>query len=283
VFDNAVVAVDDGTRAQDAIALAKLLVAPGGKLALAHVHRGDPRTRELDPEFGAAERSDSSVLLERVRSEAGVDAGLLSVGSLSVGRGLHRIVAHEGANLLVLGSNRRSLFGRITLSDHLGEALNGAPCPVAIAPGGYAERAGPLGVIGVGYDGSPESEYALQVSRRLAADVGARLGAFQAVGLVYNDRANRETVDRAVQRALDRLTALGDVEPRAVFGETAEELAIYGASVDLLVVGSRGYGPLGRLIHGSTSRRLAHTARGALLVLTRGAADAEEPGEVATL
>jgi hypothetical protein len=36
-----------------------------------------------------------------------------------------------------------------------------------------------------------------------------------------------------------------------------------------LVVGSRGYGPVGRLIHGSTSQQLARTARCPLLVLAR--------------
>ncbi|HTP21823.1 MAG TPA: universal stress protein [Solirubrobacteraceae bacterium] len=42
-----------------------------------------------------------------------------------------------------------------------------------------------------------------------------------------------------------------------------------GATIDLLVVGSRGYGPIGRLVHGSTSRALADAARCPLLVLTR--------------
>jgi nucleotide-binding universal stress UspA family protein len=51
----------------------------------------------------------------------------------------------------------------------------------------------------------------------------------------------------------------------------AEELALYGAAVDLLIVGSRGYGPLGRIMHGSVSEKLARTARCPLLVLTRGA------------
>jgi Universal stress protein family len=46
---------------------------------------------------------------------------------------------------------------------------------------------------------------------------------------------------------------------------------MYSASLDLLVVGSRAYGPIGRLMHGSTSRQLARTARCPLLVLTRGA------------
>jgi nucleotide-binding universal stress UspA family protein len=282
MFHNAVVGVDDGTRAQDAIALARLLLAPDGKLALAHVHGGDPRMRTLSPEYGVAERAESAELLERVRCEAGIEAELLSVGSLSVGRGLHKILAHHGADLLVLGSHRHSMFGRITLSDHLGEALNGATCPVAIAPGGYADRATGLSSVGVGYDGSPESEHALELGRRLASATGAKLSAVEVVGSVYDDRRSRANVERAIGRAEERLAALGGVEPHAAFGDNAGELALYGASVDPLIVGSGGYGPVGTLVHGSTSRRLAHISRGALLVLTRSARGDDKADEVAT-
>jgi hypothetical protein len=48
--------------------------------------------------------------------------------------------------------------------------------------------------------------------------------------------------------------------------------------VDLLVVGSRGYGPLGRLIHGSTSLQLARSARCPLLVLPKAATAATPTG-----
>jgi nucleotide-binding universal stress UspA family protein len=57
----------------------------------------------------------------------------------------------------------------------------------------------------------------------------------------------------------------------AVLGLTGEELAAFGARVDLLVVGSRGYGPLRRLMLGSTSEHLAGHARCPLLVLPRTA------------
>ena len=54
---------------------------------------------------------------------------------------------------------------------------------------------------------------------------------------------------------------------------------MYSASLDLLIVGSRGYGPIGRLIHGSTSRELARRARCPLLILPRSAptTEASEP------
>jgi nucleotide-binding universal stress UspA family protein len=91
-------------------------------------------------------------------------------------------------------------------------------------------------------------------------------------------RAAIETVGGA---ARDEIAGLGGVEPHAAYGNPAEELAVYSASLDLLIVGSRGYGPIGRLIHGSTSRELARTARCPLLVLPRSAhaIEAHEPAE----
>ena len=57
------------------------------------------------------------------------------------------------------------------------------------------------------------------------------------------------------------------MEPHAATA-SLEELGVYSASLDLQSVGSRGYGPIGRLIHGSTSQQLARTARCPFLVLT---------------
>ena len=71
------------------------------------------------------------------------------------------------------------------------------------------------------------------------------------------------------------MQALEGVEGRAVYGLTGEELAAFSDELDLLVVGSRSYGPFKRLVLGSTSDYLERHARCSLLVLPRcrGAAD----------
>jgi nucleotide-binding universal stress UspA family protein len=56
------------------------------------------------------------------------------------------------------------------------------------------------------------------------------------------------------------------------YGEPSEELAQFSEELDLLIVGSRSYGPVGRLFNGSTSNYLARRARCPLLVLPRSAA-----------
>ena len=58
------------------------------------------------------------------------------------------------------------------------------------------------------------------------------------------------------------------MEGHAVYGLAGEELAAFGDQVDILVVGSRGYGPVKRLVLGSTVRlpaapRALSTARAA--------------------
>ena len=278
MFSHILIGVDERPGGRDAIALGRDLLADGGELTLAHVHLGEAKpTRGASPAFGDAQRERSRQLLEAARADAGVDAQFASVGRPSVGRGLHELAERRGADLLVVGSPSRSLFGRVLIGDDTRDALNGAPCAVAVAPAGYSERTLHWREIGVGYDGSPESEHALAVARQFASERGAKVSAFEAVSLPFDGRGAGQAIPQLVDDARDRIAARGDVEPHAAYGAAAEELALYGASVDLLIVGSRGYGPIGRLVHGSTSQRLAHIARCPLLVLTRATDSSGDP------
>ncbi|MGH2856991.1 MAG: universal stress protein [Solirubrobacteraceae bacterium] len=124
--------------------------------------------------------------------------------------------------------------------------------------------------------GRDRGEHALSVARRLSATHGAKLSAFEAISVPAFMFAGPPMPDYAaigesIDAAREQVRELGGVEPHAAYGPPAEELAQYSASLDLLIVGSRGYGPIGRLVHGSTSRQLARNARCPLLVLTRAA------------
>ena len=61
--------------------------------------------------------ASAAELLEKVRDEAGVDAHLRWQVSGSVGRGLHELCEMIAADLLVVGSSRRGLLGRVLLGD----------------------------------------------------------------------------------------------------------------------------------------------------------------------
>jgi nucleotide-binding universal stress UspA family protein len=286
MFTSVIVGVDELERGRDAIALAADLVSTGGKLTLAYVYHGDPHVwRGSSPPFEHAEHERATEVLEAAARDAGIDAELRCHGSTSVGHGLHDLAEATGADLLVVGCSRRGVVGRVLLGDDTRAALNGAPCAVAIAPAGFAQHPRLMREIGVGYNGSLESEHALGVARALATEHHAKLSAFEAVsipaiavssGPVQID----EWMEGLIDDARKRVSALRGVEPHAIYGQAADELAMFSASVDLLVVGSRSYGPFGRLVHGSTSQQLARIARCPLLVLPRpGRADIADGSE----
>ena len=187
-------------------------------------------------------------MLERERELAGVQARLVLCGPAPVGRGLHEVAERQRADLLVVGSTRHALLGRVLLGDDCRAALNGTPCALGVAPLGYALAPHGLRRLGVGYDGSPESEAAVRVARELAA---AHAGVIKTVAQPQG------------------------AEGVAVYGGPRAELVQAAKELDLLIVGSRGYGPIGRLVHGGVPRYLVGHATCPLLVLPRPTTTAE--------
>ena len=140
---------------------------------------------------------------------------------------------------------------------------------------GYAARPHEISSIGVGYDGSPESERALAAARELARQHGSRINVRSVVPLQsvpYGEPIPENWPDLAKQLMDDELRGLRGlegVEREVSYGEPSEELAQFSEDLDVLIVGSRSYGPLGRLVHGSVSNYLAERARCPLVVLPR--------------
>ncbi len=278
MFGKVLVGVDGQFGGRDAIALAQQLMAQDGQLVLAHVCpvRGDPLHRDHDDDE-APEYVHARDLLAAAREEAGVRAELRWSARTAPGRGLHELAESLGSDLLVVGSSVRGLLGRVLVGDDTRAALDGAPCAVAVAPVGYAKHANAIRRVGVGYDGCSDSVRALDVARALAHELDASLAALEVVAYpacVFRapDAGDNASVRELISDARDRVASIGDDEAHSAYGHAAEELARWGETVDLLVVGSRGYGPAGRLVHGSTSRALVQAARCPVLVLTHSAA-----------
>jgi nucleotide-binding universal stress UspA family protein len=280
MFNNVLVGVDGRPNGRDAIALASQLTDPDGKLTLAHVHSGNLRpSHAISPGFVREEREASHKLLEAERTEAGVQAELVSIVSMSPGRGLHEQAEEQNTDLVVVGSCSHGAFGRAMLGDDTRAALNGAPCAVAIASLGYAEQGGresdPFAKVGVAYNGSAESKAALTIAQQLAAFTSATVHVLEVISIptyAYTGivpPAIGESIDVMLQEATGRMKELPDVEGHAVYGLPGEELSAFGDQVDILVVGSRGYGPVKRLVLGSTVGYLERHARCSLLVLPR--------------
>jgi nucleotide-binding universal stress UspA family protein len=84
------------------------------------------------------------------------------------------------AALIVLWSTHRTGLGRVlpgTTADHV---LHAAPCAVAVAPAGYADRPRePLGVIVAAVDGGDETERVARIAARIAGGSGAAVRAIR--------------------------------------------------------------------------------------------------------
>lgn len=275
MFGNLIVGIDGRPGGADAVALASQLCAAEGKLTLVNVRGGNTRSALTSTPHRPDPEAQSLSLLREAREQTEVDAELVSVASGSPGRALHVLAEERAADLIVVGSCGRGTLGRAMLGDDTKAALNGAPCAVAIAAKGYANAPRPLASIGVGYDASPESEQALKVAREISRERRSLMKAMEVVSIpTYaftggTAPAIGQSIEEMLTDAEAELASLTDVEGKAVFGLPGEELARFGEEVDLLIVGSRGYGPMKRLMLGSTANYLQRHAHCSLLVLPR--------------
>jgi nucleotide-binding universal stress UspA family protein len=271
MFEEVVVGVGHDESGRDALALAKQLVSPRGGLTLLYVLVVASKPAPDSGAVGDAGRRRYALgRLAALADELSVGAQVACVDAKSVRAGLHGFASSRHADLLVIGTSVRDEAAVGVDDDHTRDVLEDAPCAVAVAPRGYAAHVAAIQKIGVAYDGSAQSEQALVVGRRLAAERQAEVSAFDAVRppLYVHDVWDVEgEIEEQVEEARRRIGAATGVEVQAGSGDAADELARYSHSVDLLVIGAHKYRPIDHLLDGSTSQRLAGTASSPLLVL----------------
>jgi nucleotide-binding universal stress UspA family protein len=196
----------------------------------------------------------------------------------SPARGLHEAAMANHAAMLVIGPSHSGLLGSVA-----DRVLHGSTCAVALAPHGYHAPESGLRRIGVAFVDTPEGRAALRHAAGLAARAGGRLQVitvvewFDPTGMLappaelveHERRQTVELAEMAAQRALEPISA--GLTPLVVVlaGGTTDELVDRTRTLDLLVSGSRSYGPLRSVLLGSVSRALAHHAHCPLVVIPR--------------
>lgn len=220
-------------------------------------------------------------LFEEARQRLeGMDLETHGYGGGSPAGILTRAAEQEDFDAIVVGSPHRGALGRVMIGSVATSLLNGAPTDVAIAPKGYAQaRHDALRNIAVGYDGSPESRVALRHAETLAKRSNARVKLLTVVRPpvaapvmvpgIYAPQVPPEP-DKVLNEGLDSIDRALAADRTRLDGDPATELArACEDGVDLLVVGSRGYGPMTRVLLGSVSRQLVQKTPCPVLVATR--------------
>jgi nucleotide-binding universal stress UspA family protein len=285
MFRTIVAGCNGRERGRGAVSLAHAIAeATGAELLLVGVHHNPPLPF---PSSYAAQRRDLEQNLRAVRDELAPEAVIRIRADMSPAHALRHVARYEGADLLVVGSRHRRRPQHIGLSDHAMQVLHGARCAVAIAPDPLAPRP-ELRRIGVGIDATPESATALEMARELARRTGARLRlvavADDAIAPWWGDLPTpldedtlqdiveqRETAARALVDERLPCCEGADAEGVVIVGSPAGELILASEDLDLLVLGSRRWGPVKRLALGSTSDQVIRHTACPVLVPPRGA------------
>jgi nucleotide-binding universal stress UspA family protein len=278
------IGVDATARSEDAIAFARALApATSTDFVVATVVQGPAVPGSPTHEKGHATTRRMSGLLAGVEAER-IRTGVIE--SRSPAQGLHELAATECAALIVVGSTHTGLLGRVRPGSTGERLLSGAPCAIAVAPYGYrTRREQVLRRIGVAYDGSAESRAALEAGIAAARALRAPLQVITVIPSdVYGAPAlmggpgwvmAEPDVEKEIRKDLDETVAAipSDVAVQgvALTGRPWRELEARSSELDLLFIGSRGYGPLQAVVLGGTNGPLLREAHCPVIALPRGA------------
>ncbi len=213
----------------------------------------------LLPDFGEAEAEQ---LLEDAVAAAGAghDVSRLTIND-PVSDALLETAGHD--DLLVVGARGLGGFKVLLLGSVSQRTLELASCPVAVIHG--EETAARTGTIVVGFDGSPSSMGAVRWAAAQAAASGEPLRIVHAwQPPAYTEVAAPQVIDALAEGArhlvadaledpsLDGLDATSEV----VCAGAAHALLDQEADASMIVVATRGRGPIKRVLLGSTSRQV---------------------------
>jgi nucleotide-binding universal stress UspA family protein len=232
---------------------------------------------------------DAASSPEDVRRELaaeGVRAECRAIEGASAPAGLHNAAEQLDAGLLVVGSSARGQRSRLVRGSTAERLLHGAPCPVAVVPRDWEEGGG-LSAVGVAFADSPEGREALDSGLALARSAGATVRVLVAIkakefgrsaaGRPGGEATSYDAAGAEIDAFRDGLLAEASriepglaVEVDVSAQDAAEFLVAASEHLDLLVCGSRGYGPKRAVLLGGVSGKVTAAAHCPVIVLARG-------------
>jgi nucleotide-binding universal stress UspA family protein len=237
-----------------------------------------------DAEWVAYNREEAEKLLQEARGLLGgsLAAEFTAVPSLSASRGLNEVMeAAEPGATVVLGSRKTRGVRRTAPGSTAERLLQGAPGPVCLVPWDYEQHpADPIRRVAVAYVDTPDAHGALTAGTDIARELDAEL---QLVSVLPDTRVTpalgeprgfavgqRAAYQEALDAAAASVPAGVRTSARLLEGPVVDALAdIRPDDTDLLVCGSRSYGPARRVLLGGVSSRLLRHARVPVVVVPR--------------
>ena len=261
----------------------------GAPLIVASVQTG-PAASVPGYRSSAEDLQGDRVALDELRpvlSVPGLNAERRTLIGDSAPSALHRAAEELQAGLLVVGSTDRGRGGVLGPGSTAERLMHGAPCAIAVVPHEWL-RGGGLATLGVAYIDTPEARDAVRGAVALARRSGAKLRVLGAVKPHHFGRPaggppgsgfEASTYDQTgtdTQQATSAAQALigetGDLKIDIDISaqEPADFLIAASDSLDLLICGSRGYGPRKAVLLGGVTREVVRGARCPVILLARG-------------
>lgn len=287
MYRTILVGYDGAEGGRDALALARILRAPDGVVIVACVHPTTGRAADKRLDTLLADAAAQTLIGARTQVQ-GDWLEFRTTPGYSPAHGLHVLSEEVEADLVVVGSSNRGERGRVHAGSTGERLLNGSPCPVAVAPQGFAAQADTPRVIGVAYDGSEESRAALAEATALAVDLEATLrlvmaapplelhwsaAAFAGASGDEIRQQRHEAFHQQLAQAAESLPTETRAATTLVAGRPSEVITDeVEKGIHVLVMGSRSYGPIRRVMVGSTAIEIMRVAPCPVIVIPRGAA-----------
>jgi len=244
-----------------AVMLAGMTGAPLEVVAASWFDSTPGRTLRKDVEATFARRFAGVLAASRQHAEIRVNVAAGSPSFL-----INETARRVAAGLSVVGRGAKGPLGRLALGSTTEKVLDGSPCPVAVAPRGFTSHDAVVDRVGVAFVDTMEGRAALRGAAMVAAHLGVPLVAYTAIA----SESGRVAAEQRLCDALAALDAHLDAEARVLVGDTPDLIAASG-EVDLVVAGSRSYGPLRSTVLGSFSGELARHALCPVIVVPRAA------------
>jgi nucleotide-binding universal stress UspA family protein len=278
-----VIGVDATERSGDAIVLGRRLAeASGANVLVANAFPySDFPSRAANASYRQSLAAEAKETARAMRERLDLPEGrsqIRVIANQSPAHALHDLASAEHASLLIVGSTHTGSAGRVLPGSTGERLLHGSACAVCVVPKDYRDE--PIRRIGVAYDATEEARAAVNAAADLARALGAEL---EVVGVVSeewygtpaligapNPVVLRQVMERCVQESLDEVTADIDAKPVRLTGGAADMLTAYSEHLDLLIMGSRGYGPLRSVLVGGVSGRVMRSAHCPVIVVPRG-------------